>query len=162
MWPGQPGRAFSTRHVRESGHGGTLTSAVRNNETSVEQNQSSEQKPLHKCTFCGTAYKLRCQLLYHIKAMHAGSRFVCPQCQCTLSTRGGLTEHVKHVHQKLARYKCQHCGKGYSHRSHYLDHLAIHTGVKRNVCPVCQRHFAFGHTLKDHIIRVHRTAPARE
>ena len=27
----------------------------------------------------------------------------------TLSSRGGLTEHVKRVHQKLARYKCQHC-----------------------------------------------------
>ena len=48
----------------------------------------------------------------------AGTRFVCPQCQCTLSSRGGLTAHVKIVHEKLARYQCDHCGKGYSHRSH--------------------------------------------
>ncbi len=129
MWPGHSGGEFSTGHVHEGGNGGTLTCAVANNETSVEQNQSSGLQPVHKCTFCGAAYKYRCQLLHHIKSMHAGKRFVCPQCQCTLSTRRGLTEHVKHVHQKLARYQCQHCSKGYSHRSNYLDHLATHTGV---------------------------------
>ena len=84
-----------------------------------------------------------------------GMCFVCPQCQCTLSSRGGLTEHVKYVHQKLARYQCQHCGKGYSHRSHYLDHLATHTGVKRNVCPVCQQQFTFKPSLKTHMLRFH-------
>ena len=162
MWPGHPGRSFSTGRVHEGGKSSALTSAVSNNEMSVVQNQSSGLQPVHKCSSCGATYKLRCQLLYHIKAMHAGMRFVCPQCQCTLSTRGGLTEHVKHVHQKLARYQCEHCGKGYSHRSHYLDHLATHTGIKRNICPVCQRHFAFGHSLKEHIRRVHRTAPVPE
>ena len=145
--------------MHEGGNGGTLTCAVANNETSVEQNQSSGLQPVHKCSFCGATYKFRCQLLYHIKAMHAGARFVCPQCQCTLSTRSGLTEHVKHVHQKLARYQCEHCGKGYSHRSNYLDHLATHTGVKRHVCLVCQTHYTFGHSLKKHVREVHRTAP---
>ena len=82
-------------------------------------------------------------------------RFVCPQCQCTLSSRSGLTAHVKIVHEKLARYRGEHCGKGYSHRSHYLDHLATHTGVKRNICPVCQRQFTFKRGLKTHMLRFH-------
>ena len=136
-----------------------LTSALANNDTSAEQHHNSGLQPVHKCSFCGANYNYRCQLLHHIQAMHAGSRFVCPQCQCTLSTRGGLTEHVKIVHQKLAIYQCEHCGKGYSRRSHYLDHLATHTGGNRNVCPVCQRHFTFGYSLKRHIRNAHRTAP---
>ena len=82
----------------------------------------------------GSVSKERSSLGHDTSTKCAGMRFVCPQCQCTLSTRGGLTEHVNHVHQKLARYKCEHCGKGYSHRCHYLDHLATHTGIKRNVC----------------------------
>ena len=82
-------------------------------------------------------------------------RFVCPQCQRSLSSRRGLTAHVKIIHQKLVRYQCEHCGKGYSHRSHYLDHLATHTGVKRNVCPVCQQQFAFKRGLKRHMLRFH-------
>ena len=159
MWLGHSVGALSTGHVHETGNGGTSTSAVANNESYVEQNQRSGLQPVHKCTLCAATYKYRCLLLYHIEAMHAGKRFVCPQCQCTLSSRGGLTEHVKHVHQKLARYPCQQCGKGYSNRPNYLDHLATHTGVKRHVCPVCQTHFTFGHSLKRHIRRVHQTAP---
>ena len=152
--------------MHKGGNCGTLTSAVANNETYVEHNQSSGQQPVHKCTFCGGIYKNRCRLLRHVRAMHAGQhagmRFVCPQCQCTLSSRSGLTAHVKRVHQKLARYPCQHCGRGYSDRPNYLDHLATHTGVKRHVCPVCQTHFTFGHSLKRHIRDVHPTAPLRE
>ena len=103
----------------------------------------------------GSVSKERSSLGHDTIATCAGMRFVCPQCQCTLSTRGGLTEHVKHVHQKLARYQCEHCGKGYSQRNNYLDHLATHTGVKRNVCPVCQRQFTFKCSLKTHMLRVH-------
>ena len=119
MWPGHSGGAFSTVQVHEGRPSSALTSALANNEASVEQNQSSGLQPLHKCTFCGAAYRYRCRLLRHTTAMHGGTRFVCPQCQCTLASRRGLTEHVKIVHQKLAIYQCQHCGKGYSHRSNY-------------------------------------------
>ena len=162
MWPGHYGGAFSTVQVHEGGPSSALTSALANNETYIEQNQSSGLQPLHKCTFCGAAYRYRCRLLRHNTAMHGGTRFVCPQCQCTLASRRGLTEHVKIVHQKLAIYQCPHCGKGYSHRSNYLDHLATHTGVKRNVCPVCQRHYTFGNSLKRHIRDVHRTVAVHE
>ena len=91
----------------------------------------------------GSVSKERSSLGHDSMTKCADMRFVCPQCRCALSTKCGLTEHVKHAHQKIARYKCQHCGKGYSQRNNYLDHLATHTGVKGNVCPVCQRQFTF-------------------
>ena len=103
----------------------------------------------------GSVSQERSSLGHDTSTKCAGTRFVCPQCQCTLSSRGGLTAHVKIVHEKLARYQCEHCGEGYSHRSHYLDHLATHSGVKRNVCPVCQRQFAFKRGLKTHMLRFH-------
>ena len=92
--------------------------------------------------------------------LHGGTkcermRFACQQCQRTLASRRGLTAHVKIIHQKLVNCQCEHCGKGYSHRSHYLDHLASHTGVKRNICPVCQRQFTFKRGLKRHMLRSH-------
>ena len=103
----------------------------------------------------GSLSKERSSLDRHGRTKCAGLRFVCPQCQCTLSSLGGLTDHVKHVHQKLTSYRCEHCGKGYSDRSHYLDHLAIHTGVKRYICSVCQQQFTLKCSLKTHMLRFH-------
>ena len=103
----------------------------------------------------GSGSKDRSSLGEDARTKCASLRFVCPQCQCTLSSKGGLAEHVKIVHQKLARHQCQHCGKGYSHRINYLDHLATHTGVKRYVCSVCQQQFTFKCSLKKHMLRFH-------
>ena len=98
----------------------------------------------------GSVSQERSSLGHDTRTKCAVTRFVCPSAsvRCLVSLRGGLTAHVKIVHEKLARYQCEHCGKGYSHLSHYLDHLATHSGVKRNVCPVCQRQFTFKRGLK--------------
>ena len=86
---------------------------------------------------------------------HVAGRIVCVQCKCTFVSKGGLNEHIKRVHQKLARYQCEACGKGYSRRSNYYDHLATHTGTKRHVCIICQTQFTFKHGLKAHVLRFH-------
>ena len=163
MYLGRPGGCFTTGQAYKAGKCTELTALLANNEQnqiSCHQTFVHSTEGLHKCADCGSVFNRRKQLLYHVKTKHMSKRFVCSQCLYTFASRGGVTEHVKHVHQKLARYQCAHCGKGYSHRSHYLDHLATHTGVKRNVCPICQRQFTFGHSLKEHIVRIHPSESA--
>ena len=92
---------------------------------------------------------------YRTKARHLGEHVVCPLCQRTFVSRYVMREHVKHVHQKLFRHQCEHCGKGFSVRSNYYDHLATHTGIKRNVCTICEKQFTFRQSLKAHMVRVH-------
>ena len=59
--------------------------------------------------------------------------FVCPQYQCTFASRGGLRDHVKHIHHKLARYHCVQCGKGYSIRSCLvLSYVLANTPMESN------------------------------
>ena len=89
-------------------------------------------------------------------------RIACSQCACTFASKGGLNEHVKCVHLGLARYQCAICGKGYSRRSNYHDHLATHTGTKRHVCIICQKQFTFKHGLKAHVLRFHVNDLANE
>lgn len=122
------------------------------NHNCYEQIQEQFQ---YKCADCGLVFKEKNQMIRHVRSRHAGKRLACPQCQCTFVTRAGLVEHVKHIHQKLSRYTCQTCGKGYSIRSQYFDHLAAHTGVKRNVCTICQTRFTYKHGLKAHVLRFH-------
>ena len=82
-------------------------------------------------------------------------RFECLICAQTFASRGGLTQHVQHIHDKNSRYKCEACGKGFSIRSDYVDHMAAHTGVKRNLCIVCKKRFTYTRDLRAHVSRCH-------
>ena len=71
---------------------------------------------------------------------------------------GVLNSHVRNIHQKLVKFRCQICGKGYDGRINYHDHMATHAGVKRNVCTICQARFTFKRSLKVHVMRFHPDA----
>ena len=103
----------------------------------------------YQCAIRGPA------LPYHARTELVGKRFMCPRCPCTYSRKGGLTEHMRHIHENAARYRCETCGKGFSIRSHYYEHLAAHTGVKQYVCPTCKKHFTRRNYLKVHVCRFH-------
>ena len=158
MYLGRPGGCFTTGQAYKAGNCTELTTVASNNEQnqiSCPQNVDHSTDGLHRCANCGSVYKNRSQLLYHFRTKHMGKRFVCPQCRCTFASRAGLKGHVAHVHQKLVKYQCETCGKGYSVRSNYYDHIATHTGVKRNICSICQKQFTFKHSMKSHILRFH-------
>ena len=104
---------------------------------------------------CGSVVTGKRKLRDHIRTRHSEGYLVCSQCHVTFATVSGLNYHVRHVHHKLARYRCETCGKAFSSPSNYHDHVATHTGVKRNICPVCQDHFTFRHNLKRHILNFH-------
>ena len=82
-------------------------------------------------------------------------RFECSSCTQTFASRGGLIQHVQHIHDKKPRYKCESCGKGFSVRLDYCDHMAAHSGIKRNVCIVCKKRFTYSRNLKAHVSRCH-------
>ena len=109
----------------------------------------------YNCRHCGSEFKDRNQMLYHVKTMHDGRQFACRQCQRSYSSKGGLTEHVKKMHNNLTRYRCETCRKGFMNRSLYYDHVAAHTGVKRHTCSMCEMRFTNKCTLKTHVKRFH-------
>ena len=154
MWSGRPGIRFSTGLAYSSGKCTELNTVEANNIPCSGQHISGgvtfnrSDRP----SIEGSDLDV-----YRTKARPLGKQVVCAQCQRTFVTRYVMTEHVKHVHQKLYRHQCEHCGKGFSVRSNYYDHLATHTGVKRNVCEICQKRFTFRQSLKEHIVRVHST-----
>ena len=138
-------------HCSQTGRYSTGTCRM-SGQTNAEINNGScrqTQQPVRHVR--GSVSKDGSSLDRHGTTKCAGLRFVCPQCQCSLSSLGGLTQHVKHVHQKLTSYRCEHCGKGYSHRINYLDHLATHIGVKRYICSICQQQFTLKCTCYDFI-----------
>ena len=128
----------------------------------VEPTQSSAsghlQSKLRTCPYCRLQFTTDRHLCDHIRTQHADMRYSCQQCPCTFVSTCGLNRHVRNIHQKLVKFRCQTCGKGYEGRRNYHDHMATHAGVKRNVCMICQAQFTFKRGLKVHVLRFHPDA----
>ena len=123
---------------------------------------SNQKRRRHRvCSDCGAVFKEKLQLIEHVKSEHGRNRFSCPCCECTFVSKDGLKAHIKYIHQKFARYRCETCGKGYANRTNFVDHLTTHTGVKRNVCSVCQQQYTSKCSLKTHMLRCHPSESGR-
>ena len=133
-----------------------LTTSVINSLPSVAIRISANQgHELYVCTKCERVFHGKRKLQYHMRTRHRGRRYVCSQCSCTFATNSGLHEHVRHIHEKQARYRCATCGKGYSSRANFDDHLAVHTGLKSYQCVICKNRFTFKRALKAHMVNLH-------
>ena len=139
--------------------GDRLTTKVTNSHPSIAgpSNNGHErvEHDVYKCTKCGSLFNGKKKVLYHIRSKHKGRGVACALCQCTFVTNAGLHEHVRHIHEKLARYQCETCGKGYASRSNYEDHLAAHRAVKPHVCTLCNRRFTLQRGLNAHVTHFH-------
>ena len=128
----------------------------------VEPSHSSAsrhlQSKLSPCPYCRLLITTDRELCDHIRTQHADRRYSRQQCPRTFVSMGGLNQHVRHVHQKLVKFRFQTCGKGYDNRRNYHDHMAMHAGVKRNVCTICQAQFTFKRGLKAHVMSFHPDA----
>ena len=129
--------------------------------TCMGRKRPSFPEPVRR-TERGSTFKDTNPLPYHARIEHVDKRFTCPRCSCSYSSNGSLTEHVRHIHENASRYRCDTCGKGFSIRSYYYDHLAAHTGVKRYVCSVCLKEFTWKRNLKIHMLRFHPAEIAHE
>ena len=93
--------------------------------------------------YCRLLFTTDGELCDHIRTQHADRRYSCLQFPRTFVSMGVLNSHVRNKHQKLVKFRCQICGKGYDDRRNDHDHIAAHAGVKRNVCTIRQAQFTF-------------------
>ena len=63
------------------------------------------QSKLRTCPYCRLLFTTDRELCDHIRSQHADRRYSCVQCACTFVSKEGLNRHVRHVHQKLVKFK---------------------------------------------------------
>ena len=77
--------------------------------------------------------------------------FLCDLCDATFTSSSGLKLHTNCVHLKKYPYACTVCGKRFTLKEHYNDHMSMHNKVKAHKCPNCCRPFTFKTSLRKHL-----------
>ena len=77
--------------------------------------------------------------------------FLCELCDATFTSSSGLKSHTNCIHLKKYPYVCSICGKRFTLKEHYSDHMSMHNKVKAHKCPNCGRLFTFKTSLRKHL-----------
>ena len=107
-----------------------------------------------KCPECPKICKTKYHLDDHIKGTH--SRIPCEHCGLMIPMRR-KERHIQqaHVHPDDRKYKCDHCGKGFTDRQKLNDHINTHTGERPYICTYCGKGFANHGNQRAHIRQAH-------
>ena len=61
-------------------------------------------------------------------------------CGKAFGRTGDLRHHLKFVHQKIKKAKCDVCGKGFGHYADMKIHYnTVHLGLKDYQCDSCEK-----------------------
>jgi len=84
--------------------------------------------------------------------------YICEVCGKELHSKFGHTLHMKSQHEKVFRFTCPTCNKGFNQLYHYKGHLASHHDILSEKCKLCSSTFRYQRSLKDHIQSAHEGA----
>ncbi|CAH0555901.1 unnamed protein product [Brassicogethes aeneus] len=103
----------------------------------------------HVCPTCSKTFECNYRLNEHIRT-HTGERpNVCDTCNKRFNSKSDLKRHVVIIHLNIKKYKCQHCGKGFSRKFYLRDHERTHTG-ERLYSSCCAKEFTSYYSLYHH------------
>ncbi|KAK3099473.1 hypothetical protein FSP39_004994 [Pinctada imbricata] len=151
----------------------------RSNVSSVDETEEARK---HKCNLCDRRYKLKRDLVRHMKVHSEDNPFVCNICglvymyksvliqhiakhsaekkhKCTLCEErffndGDLQTHVQKKHPEVRPFQCDICKKYFKTKQNLKKHIKAHFEEKKYHCDVCGKKFRTTTNLKFHL-RVH-------
>ena len=107
-----------------------------------------------KCESCDKTFVSQGELTRHVKDVHLKIRSIrCDLCNKDLA--GGffnLKKHMRRIHEGNEKlFKCDHCQKGFSHKSTMdLHRRRVHLNERLNPCEECNLTFATEKNLLRH------------
>ena len=109
------------------------------------------------CDHCGKFF-LTTKLKAHIINVHEGHKeYKCDICGKPFTHKQGLKKHIHTIHEGQKDYKCEHCGKLFTRALGLKEHIhVIHEGRKDYKCESCGKSFGTKNILDRHVETVHK------
>ncbi len=114
-----------------------------------------------RCDFCNVDFNSSNEKRIHNRTAHNKRKafYKCPQCGKILKGKYVLKLHIQTVHDKIKKFKCQHCDRTFANSTGRACHVeSIHGGgVRQFKCEAngCSKAFKFKSQLKLHTANVH-------
>ncbi|XP_005096662.1 uncharacterized protein LOC101849454 [Aplysia californica] len=107
-------------------------------------------KPVFQCNLCPTTCGRKTDLKIHFNKLHTvGSPLECKKCGKVFSDRYSYKQHVR-SHDGDRCFKCEDCDFIANTERALDQHAAIHSGGKRFECNVCHASFNLRQMLEKH------------
>ena len=120
----------------------------------IGQNKKMHKNMLFKCKEkgCDKSFAKKDHLIKHRSVHFEGSPFECEKCGNSYKLQSNLNHHIKRVHEKVIRFKCdwEGCDKGFYAEFNLKLHLRVHTGERPFECDICLKRFTQKVTRNKH------------
>ncbi|XP_055382968.1 gastrula zinc finger protein XlCGF57.1-like [Condylostylus longicornis] len=112
-----------------------------------------------KCKQCDMRMKNEQLFMFHMQIHEGRKETECTLCNEDFETIPNLQDHYAQFDKtkmddhyiKLRPFCCHLCDLRYKSRNYLLDHLDIHAGDKKFLCPICGKQFFKRFSLKVHL-----------
>lgn len=135
----------------------SLTEFVNMKKEDIKEEENKPDISLLKqymCHTCDNAYLTKRKLRDHNRYKH-GELSSCNHCIKTFSSKKKLECHVQTVHDKVIRFKCSQCEKGFISSFALKRHNMTHVGTNET-CQHCHVTFLSSRGLGKHISQSHK------
>ena len=109
-----------------------------------------------ECDDCDELFDHHTEYRKHMETEHDVVKpYRCYQCSKSYGERKSLVHHIKREHNQQVNYECNECGHGFYLKTHWTEHMLIHSGERPHQCERCGDHFRYKNEMKRHIKEVH-------
>lgn len=118
-----------------------------------EQRMHLGLKKRNKCKLCEEKFDDYWTKMHHMVQKHGAPpiSLKCTACDRTFTNRRSLTRHVKKDHLMEREHVCNICDMQFFLKHYLVEHMRVHTGVKKFQCHVCTKHYATKKSLRQHL-----------
>ncbi|XP_031766341.2 zinc finger protein 808-like [Galleria mellonella] len=110
-------------------------------------------KKKNKCKYCEEKFADYWTKVDHMVKEHGQPQIIlkCQACERTFRNKRALTRHVKKDHLLERKHACNICDMKFFLKHRLVDHMIVHTGVKKVQCHVCNGWYASKKSLRQHL-----------